>query len=141
MWLWSNYDDIMGWSKLKVCFWQSYVYNTVCLLNCYIYISTRRFVAVPKQGCNLIRNTRRDIYGDDRIYPPILMNGLLQRREGLRVHDDTQSFSEYDSFRNKKVSLCVCYIYNWVSSWWGMAKTVALFGQSNQFMFMTLLYT
>jgi hypothetical protein len=56
-----------------------------------------------------------------------LMNGLLQGREGLRVHDNTQSFSEYDRFRKEKVSLCNCYIYIFVSSWLGMAVTVSLF--------------
>jgi hypothetical protein len=30
---------------------------------------------------------------------------------------DPRVFSEYDIFLKKKVSLCICYIYNFVTSW------------------------
>eukprot|EP00804_Cyclotella_cryptica_P027974 CCRYP_003851-RA/>CCRYP_003851-RA protein AED:0.23 eAED:0.23 QI:88/1/0.5/1/0/0/2/0/47 len=42
-----------------------------------------------------------------RIYPPILMNGLLQRREGHRVRDNTQSFQSMATFVTRgPISLC-----------------------------------
>ena len=35
----------------------------------------------------------------------------------IHITARSQSFSEYDIFLKKKVSLCICYIYNFVTSW------------------------